>query len=152
MNHHQFILSPGIWIGEGKIQLNMVEENLSYSTRWNISQQDDTGKIECLQEIQVKGLSDHMQNQFFFFDLTPGTFSIELDNPAIGKIIGKGLITEEIIAWEFRTPQIGFEGFELYQKKGDYYLMHGEYATLDQLRTTVTGTICKDPSSRKKHG
>lgn len=150
MNTHHFILTPSTWLGEGKIQLNMIEEELGYSTRWNISQKDSSGKIECVQEIQVKGLSENMHNQFLFFDLAPGNFSIELDNPAIGKIIGKGLITDKIIAWEFRTPQIGFEGFEMYEKQDNgLYLMHAEYATADQLRTIVIGKVWQDVASKK---
>ncbi|HUD01628.1 MAG TPA: hypothetical protein VMR37_04835, partial [Rhabdochlamydiaceae bacterium] len=116
---HHFILSPSTWLGEGKILLNMVEEELAFYTKWNVAQKDNAGKIECIQEIQVKGLSDVMHNQFLFFDVAPGNFSIELDNPALGKIIGKGLITDKVIAWEFRSPQIGFEGFEMYEKQAD---------------------------------
>ena len=149
MEKHQFILKPTTWLGEGKIQLNMVEEELGYYTKWNVSQKDNSGKIECIQEIQVKGLSDIMHNQFLFFDMSPGTFSIELDNPALGKIIGKGLITDKVIAWEFRSPQIGFEGFEMYEKQADdVYFMHAEYATTDQLRTVIRGKVWQDLSKK----
>ncbi len=120
----------------------MVEEELPFFTRWNISQKNNEGKIECVQEIEVKGLSEMMHNQFLFFDLHPGTFSLELDNPAVGKITGKGLITDKVIAWEFRATEIGFEGFELYEKQPDEtYFMHAEYATTDQLRTVIKGKV-----------
>ena len=47
-----------------------------------------------------------------------------------------------MIAWEFRVPEIGFEGFETYEKQpDDTYLMHAEYATDDQLRTVIKGKI-----------
>jgi len=146
---HKFILSPSSWLGEGKIQLNMVEEELGFFTRWNVSQKSNDGKIECVQEIQVKGLSDIMHNQFLFFDLNPGTFSIELDNPSVGKISGKGLITDKVIAWEFRANQVGFEGFEIYEKQlDDSYFMHAEYSTSDQLRTTIKGKVWQDLSKK----
>lgn len=149
MTTHQFILSPSTWLGEGKIQLNMVEEELGFVTKWTVSQKNNEGKIECIQEIQVKGLSDIMHNQFMFFDLSPGTFSLELDNPAVGKIVGKGLITDKVIAWEFRATQIGFEGFELYEKQpDDTYFMHAEYATTDQLRTVIKGKVWQDLSKK----
>lgn len=149
MSSHQFILTPSQWLGEGKIQLNMVEEELAFYTKWNISQKNGDGKIECLQEIQVKGLSDIMHNQFQFFDLAPGNFALELDNPSIGKIKGKGLITDKIIAWEFRAPEVGFEGFEMYEKQADNsYLMHAEYATADQLRTVIKGKVWQDLSKK----
>jgi hypothetical protein len=138
-------MSPSTWLGEGKIQLNMVEEELAFFTKWNVSQKDKSGKIECIQEIQVKGLSDIMHNQFLFFDMAPGNFLIELDNPALGKISGKGLITPHTIAWEFRVPQIGFDGFEMYEKQADdVYFMHAEYATTDQLRTVIRGKVWQE--------
>ncbi len=150
MTEHKFILSPSTWLGEGKIQLNMVEEELPFYTRWNVGQKDKTGIIECVQEIQVKGLSDMMHNQFLFFDLAPGAFSVDLDNPALGKISGKGLITDKTIAWEFRAPQIGFEGFEMYEKQADdVYLLHAEYATTDQLRTVIRGKVWQDLNPKK---
>ncbi len=149
MSEHSFILSPSTWLGEGKIQLNMVDEELDFYTRWNIGAKDKGGKIECLQEIQVKGLSEIMHNQFLFFDLAPGTFSVEFDNPSLGKMLGKGVITDKTIAWEFRCPQIGFEGFEMYEKQenGVYYL-HAEYATNDQLRTVIKGKVWQDSSKK----
>jgi hypothetical protein len=139
---HPFLLKPSSWLGEGKIQLNMVEEELAFYTRWNVAQRDDTGKIECIQEIQVKGLSDIMHNQFLLYDLTSGAFVIELENPSLGKVTGSGLITDKVIGWEFRAPDIGFEGFEFYEKQADNsYLMRAEYATSDQFRTVIKGKV-----------
>lgn len=150
MNKHIFIFSPSTWLGEGKIQLNMVEEELPFYTKWNISQKDDGGKIECIQQIQVKGLSEMMHNQLLFSDFAPGNFVIELDNPSIGKVSGKGLITDQLIAWEFRAQQIGFEGFESYERQpDDSYLMHAEYATADQLRTVIKGKVWQESTSKK---
>jgi hypothetical protein len=147
MTNHPFILTPSAWLGEGRIQLSMVEEELGFFTRWNISPPDGTGRIESVQEIQVKGLSDIMLNQFSFFDLTPTTFVIELENQALGKIAGTGLISDKIIAWEFRIPDIGFEGFEFYEKENDNtYLMRAEYATRDQFRTLIRGKVWKPTS------
>ncbi len=154
MSNHLFIFNPpaapNTWLGEGKIQLNMVEEELPFYTKWNIAQKDGDGKIECVQQIQVKGLSEMMHNQLLFFDLAPGNFSIELDNPSIGKVSGKGLVTDQLIAWEFRVPQIGFEGFETYEKQADdSYIMHAEYATTDQLRTVIRGKVWQEYASKK---
>ena len=152
MNTHAFILKPSLWLGEGKIQLNMVDEELGFYTRWKVSQKDDTGKIECIQEIQVKGLSDIMNNQFLFYDLTPGTFLIDLENPALGKVTGSGLITDKIIAWEFRVTDLGFEGFEFYEKQPDNsYLMRAEYATSDQFRTVIKGKVWEQQTPTKEN-
>jgi hypothetical protein len=146
--HHQFILTPSVWLGEGKIELNLSGEELPFCTKWKIAMKDESGKIECLQEIQVKGLAEIMHNQFLFFDMGPGNFSLELDNPHLGKIIGRGLITPQVIAWEFRSPQIGFEGFEMYEKQKDgAYLLHAEYATTDELRTVIRGKVWQEKPS-----
>jgi hypothetical protein len=144
MTNHSFILQPSAWLGEGKIQLSMVEEELGFFTRWNIPSPDSTGKIECVQEIQVKGLSDVMFNQFSFYDVSPSTFVIELENQALGRVVGTGIINEKVIAWEFRVEDLGFEGFEFYEKQADdSYLMRAEYATTDQFRTVITGRVWK---------
>lgn len=139
--HHQFLLKPGTWLGQGKIQLNMVSEELGYSTRWNVSADDGSGKIECTQEIQVKGLSEVMHNQFLIYGMASGEFAIDLENPALGRVTGKGIINEKVIAWEFRVEAIGFEGFELYEKQDDAYIMRAEYATDDHFRTLIQGKL-----------
>lgn len=145
MYKHPFILTPNSWLGEGKIQLNMVAEELSFFTRWTVGSPDSQGKIICTQEIQVKGLSDIMHNQFVIYDVSPGgEFVIDLENQALGKITGKGLISDKVIAWEFRVEEIGFEGFEFYEINDlGNYLMRAEYATTDQFRTVIQGTVWK---------
>jgi len=151
MPNHSFILSPDLWLGEGKIQLSMVEEELLFFTRWNVGQKDQTGKIECVQEIQVKGLTDIMFNQFLFYDLSTTNFIIELENQALGKIVGTGLISDKVIGWEFRIPEIGFEGFEIYEKQDpDTYLMRAEYATSDQFRTVIQGRVWQKAKTTEK--
>jgi hypothetical protein len=147
-HNHLFIFSPSNWLREGKIRLNMVDEDLGFFTRWNVAQ-NEAGRIECVQKIQVKGLSDIMLNQFSFFNMASGNFNIELENQALGKISGTGLITDKIIAWEFRIADIGFEGFEFYEKENETtYLMRAEYATRDQFRTLITGKVWK-PENQK---
>jgi len=145
--HHQFLLTPSAWLGQGKIQLNMVAEELAFFTRWNSQNPDGEGRIECLQEIQVKGLSDVMHNEFLIYNLASGEFAIDLENQALGRVTGVGLINEKVIAWEFRIIDIGFEGFELYEKQDENnYLMRAEYATNDQFRTLIQGRVWKQTS------
>jgi hypothetical protein len=142
--HHHFLLTPSSWLGQGKIQLNMVAEELAFFTRWNSANPDSEGRIECFQEIQVKGLSDVMHNEFLLYNLNSGEFQIDLENQALGRVTGTGLISEKVIAWEFRIIDIGFEGFELYEKQDENnYLMRAEYATSDQFRTLIQGRLWK---------
>jgi hypothetical protein len=141
---HQFLMTPSSWLGQGKIQLNMVSEELAFFTRWNVDNVDGDGRIECLQEIQVKGLSDIMHNEFLIYNVANGEFAIDLENQALGKITGIGIVNEKVIAWEFRIEEIGFEGFEFYEKQDENnYLMRAEYATSDQFRTLIQGRVWK---------
>ncbi len=140
---HPFIVKPFAWKGEGKIILNMVDEILSFSTRWEINEKDETGKILSVQHLQIMGISEEMKNDLVFFDFTPKGFSVEMENDNIGKIVGRGLIDEQFIAWEFRNNTMQFEGYETYRLQNDKksYLVHAEYVTTDQFRTQIEGTI-----------
>ncbi|MEM8727267.1 MAG: hypothetical protein AAGE99_00930 [Chlamydiota bacterium] len=142
MKKHPFILKPGSWLGEGKVTLSMMDEQLPFYTRWKVPG-DEKGRIESIQEIQISGLSDVMQNQFAFYDITWKEFSIELENQSLGRVVGKGMINDRLIGWEFRLASLGFEGFEFYEKSEilDTYLMHAEYATNDDFRTVIHGKI-----------
>lgn len=147
MTQHQFLMAPGSWLGQGKIQLSMVAEELAFFTRWSVENVDGDGRIETVQEIQVKGLSDVMHNEFMIYNLESGEFAIDLENQALGKITGKGLINDKVIAWEFRVEEIGFDGFELYEKQDEKtYLMRAEYATSDQFRTLIHGRVWQKTS------
>jgi hypothetical protein len=149
MTNHLFIFSEGVWLGEGKIHLNMLEEELVFFARWKVGGNDDKSGIECSQEIQVKGLSDIMTNRFLLSDFSPGTFSIVMENHAVGKVQGKGIISDDKIGWEFRVKEIGFEGFEFYEKKSDdLYSVHGEFSTSDDLRTTIHGKIWRQTNPK----
>lgn len=142
MKEHLFLFLPKKWYGEGTITLSMVEEELQFHTQWNLGILDPQGQINAFQEVQIKGMADVMQNQFLISNLTATQFHIELENAALGIIIGKGLIKGNLIAWEFRDQKIGFEGFEFYEKQEDgTYLMRAEYATADQYRTIIRGKI-----------
>lgn len=142
---HPFIFKPGAWLGEGKITLSMMEEELPFYTRWSIPPANDKGLIACIQELQIAGLSDMMNNQFSFYDIASKDFVIELENQTIGKVVGKGLIKPNLIGWEFRLGHLGFEGFEFYETcdEPDTYLLHAEYSTSDDFRTVIHGKVWK---------
>lgn len=142
---HKFIITPGRWAGEGKISLNMVAEELPFTMSWVISEKDASGKIHCVQEVQIQGLSEGMRNELIFSDFSLKEFSVEMENSNVGKVLGTGLVNDKIIAWEFRENDLNFEGFETYkfEKDGSYFI-HGEYITTDQLRTQIEGKIWKE--------
>jgi len=143
---HSFIFLPGKWLGEGKIRLSLSEEELYFFMRWNIKEAEE-GVIVCTQEIQVKGLSEVMVNHLEIFDVVPSTFLLRMENHAVGKIEGKGVISDALVGWEFRMQEIGFEGFELYEKlPNGTYQVRGEFASGDLFRTQIDGKIWKQTS------
>ena len=145
---HSFIFKPGLWLGEGKITLDMMDETMPFYTKWKVPPVDEGGRLECTQEIQIAGLSELMLNEFSLYDIAPGQFIIELENQSLGKVVGSGLIGKDTIAWEFRLNHLGFEGFEFYQKVDENtYKVHAEYATTDEFRTIIHGKIWLSTSS-----
>lgn len=141
MMNHMFIFSPGLWLGEGKIMLNMVEEELFFGTKWLIQNTDFTGKINCSQEIQIQGLPEQMRNELSFYDFQAKRFQVDMDNQNVGRIVGTGIFDDTMIAWEFRN-NANFEGYETYTLQEDgSYIMKGEYITTDQFRTQIEARI-----------
>ena len=142
MEKHKFISEPCQWMGEGKIVLSMVEEQLPFSTSWNVLNKNDKGKIECSQGMHIQGFSDPMSNNITFFDFKNNSFKVEMNNPNVGTVIGTGVYDDKIIAWEFKNNELKFEGYELYLLQEDNsYSMQGEYITADQFRTHIEGKI-----------
>jgi len=146
---HLFIFNPNIWMGEGNVTLNMVEENLVFFTKWMVKKNDSAGNIQATQEIQIDGISENMKNELSFYDFTMKSFNVEMENLSIGKVIGYGIYDDKLIAWEFRDNGLNFEGYETYylQKDGSY-LMHAEYVTTDQFRTQIDGKIWITPKKK----
>lgn len=161
MTKHPFLFSPGAWAGEGKITLNMVEEELLFSTTWTIQTKDFSGKIVGVQDIKIQGLSEGMRNELTFYDFQNKNFSIDMENQNVGRIVGSGVFDDTTIAWEFRGNDMHFEGYETYRLQEDgSYLMKGEYVTSDQFRTQIEarvwnqskGTPAADAGSQESEG
>lgn len=131
-----------MWQGEGKIVLNMVEEELIFNTQWAIQNKDFAGKVTCAQEIHIQGLSENMRNELSFYDFGVKTFAVDMENQNVGRIVGTGVYDEKMIAWEFRNNDMNFEGYETYNLQSDgSYHMKGEYVTSDQFRTQIEARL-----------
>jgi len=142
MSDHAFLFTQKDWLGEGTIQLSNVEDELKFYTRWNMDGADAGGEISAVQEVQIQGISDVMLNQFMLRSVTSNGFSLELENASLGLITGKGIVKDDLIAWEYRDPEMGFDGFEFYERQKDgSYILRAEYATPDQTRTIIQGRI-----------
>jgi hypothetical protein len=140
-----FIFTPGFWIGEGMMELSNVEEKIPFIIKWMIPTfKPEDPYLELLQQIQIKGHTDSLNNNFVLKDFQKHHFSIILENDNIGQIAGHGQIKNNWIGWEFKQNLLGFDGFEYYQHQGDgHYIMEAEYSTSDDLRTVMRGKLWK---------
>lgn len=142
MANHAFIFTPGTWTGDGKIVLSMVDEELVFNTSWGVQNKDFAGKVGCVQQVQIQGLSENMSNELHFYDFQGNTFVVDMENPNVGHIVGTGVFDEKTIGWEFRNNDANFEGYETYTLQPDgSYRMKGEYVTSDQFRTLIEAHI-----------
>jgi hypothetical protein len=142
MNKHDFIFQEGIWIGEGKVSFSTSPEHIHFYTKWVIKK-NEKNEIHCQQQVEMRGGGDSVFNNFTFSDIKDTSFAVVLENDILGQALGQGVIDERSIAWEFRQHS-DFEGFEVYelQENGDF-LLHAEYISTDQHRTTIDGRVWK---------
>lgn len=145
MHQHEFLFSPGRWVGGGKITFSTSSQLIRFYTSWVVTRASDNSII-CVQRVEMQPLDEVVNNNFHVFDLQGTHFKINLESEFVSAPAGTGLIDEKTIAWEFRG-QDGLEGFEVYelQENGDY-MFHAEYSSIDQFRTIVDGRIWKKPT------
>lgn len=139
---NMFIFLEGIWLGEGNISLTATDDKVKFYTQWIVSEQAGS-VIRCMQKVEMEGVPEGVQNEFLFSNFVDGTFEVVLTNEMLGKVMGKGVIDDKLIAWEFRD-QPGIEGYETYklQENGEFSF-HAEYASPEQMRTVIDGRIWK---------
>lgn len=142
MNKHDFIFKEGTWIGEGKVKFSTNLEQLHFYTKWNVKKMDKN-QISCQQQVEMRGGGDAVVNFFTFSNIQGNEFKVSIENETLGMASGKGIVDDNKISWEFRDHS-EFEGFEVYEKQdnGDY-LLHAEYVSTDQHRTTIDGRLWK---------
>ena len=140
MSNHEFLFTPGLWVGEGRVTFSKSPNILRFYTKWEITK-DDEGMLSCAQRVEMQGREEDVINTFAVFDVTSTNFILELTNEQLGIVLGKGIIEPKTIAWEFRGDT-EFQGFEVYelQDNGDY-MLHAEYTSTEHYRTTIDGRI-----------
>lgn len=152
---HAFLFKPGIWLGEGKIQLNLAREPLSFYTRWEVGDKADR-RVSSTQLVEVGGLSEKMHNKFQIELEEGGLVKVELENETIGKVDGTGVWDEHLIAWEYgRSSSHDFEGYEVFELQDDGgYLFHSEFMSQDHLRSNISGRLWlgEDPNKKNLEG
>lgn len=141
MTKHSFIFSEGNWLGEGKVRFSNSPTEITYRTSW--SQLSFEPSLIVLQhKVELEGVPGAVTNKFEVFWANSSSFLIKLSNEMIEGAVGKGIIEEKKIAWEFRLPD--FEGFEVYTLTGDdSYQVHAEYLSSDLFGTIINGKIWK---------
>ncbi len=121
----------------------MAEDELDFVMRWTVLPLEQE-QIFFNQSIEIPSLSQTMKNNFTLSKLSGDRFTIQLENQVIGKVFGKGVIDQGLIAWEFREPEQAFEGYEVYELQDDNtYKMRGEFSGGDGMRTYVSGSISR---------
>lgn len=145
MSRQDFIFTPGIWLGEGKITFSASSEFIRFYTKWQISEEQDK-VMKAIQTVEMQGVEEQVTNTFTFYDIQPNSFSVSMENNLVGKVVGKGIRDGKLIAWEFHKQE-DCEGFEVYeqQENGDYFL-HAEYGAPEPFRTVVEGLIWRKGS------
>jgi hypothetical protein len=144
MLNHQFIFTPGRWVGSGKISFSASPEHIRFHTSWVIEEANDMG-IKALQHVEMIGADQVVNNHVRIYDAKANKFKIELENELFGMVFGTGIVDEKTIAWEFHSASGNtVEGFEVYelQENGDY-MLHAEYSSQDLFRTIIEGRIWK---------
>lgn len=136
----EFILTPGIWLGEGKISFSASPEFIKFYMKWEITE-EAPNVIRASQAIQMQGIEQKSINEFTFSEITDASFVVKLENEVFGEIMGSGIINDRMIGWEFQKDA-NFQGFETYerQENGDFFL-HAEYGTNDRYRTIIEGLV-----------
>ncbi|MFV0339879.1 MAG: hypothetical protein ACK5MA_04495 [Parachlamydiaceae bacterium] len=136
-----FIFTPGIWLGEGSISFASFDEKVAFFTRWTI-QEPVPGEIEAFQEVELSSVEQTTRNRMQISELTKGSFKVTLENDLMGKVSGKGIYDDHMVAWELRD-QPGMEGYEVFKLQPDgTYQFRSEFSS-PPFRTLIEGKIWK---------
>lgn len=142
---HDFLLIPGTWLGEGQISFTGSHDIIKFYTKWVVDDEED-GRIQCIQKVEKVDVDDDLTSFYRLSEITEKNFVMDLDNELVGKVKGKGVITESSVGWEFPSES-GCEGFEIYhvQPNGEYTL-HAEFMS-GQFRTRIDARLWKKEST-----
>lgn len=140
MNQQEFIFSPGIWLGEGKIAFSSSKETMRFYTKWEV-EKESSGIILATQWIELQGIEGLRVNKYTFSEIELGSFKLALKNEIIDQALGIGRYKKNKVSWELNEEE-SLKGFEVFdrQESGDY-IFHAEYGLQEQYRTITDGKI-----------
>lgn len=136
MSH--FIFEPGEWIGNGVVSFTHSPDVLHFRVQWDIQALPEN-MFQCAQRVEIVG-GEQMLNMFLVKNTKQDKFDITLENEVLGTFSGKGLLEENVVAWEFRHRGV-FDGYEIYERSDKGYSFRAEYFSSDQARTSIHGSI-----------
>lgn len=147
---HIFLFTPGEWIGYGKIIISGAKEEISFITKWKISEIDqDT--IYAEQLVEKQGVEDVLLNQYRFSNFSGNKFKVALENDILEQsVFGEGKFDESSIIWVFQSldSPVGLNGVEMYyRQKNDEYSLKAEYVLDDEHKTVIEGHIWRKNES-----
>lgn len=133
-----FLFQAGLWKGSGTVSFSHSPERLSYTLQWRI--ESFQGGFRAEQSVQVEGIPP-MLNLYTIFEKEEDTFEITLTNELLGTFVGRGILQDKKIGWEFSYPG-QLEGVEVYEQgeQGEY-LFHSEYSGGDGFITRISGKV-----------
>jgi hypothetical protein len=141
MVNRNFLYSPGVWYAEGTVKVVSSDSEHKFYAKWRVMEKKE-GKIIAIQEVELDQMKEKNINTFTFSDFTHDKFNVMLQNDLFGQIHGKGLISDQTIAWEFHGQDLAFEGFEVYQHlSGDEWTTRAEYVSAGEPHTIITGKL-----------
>lgn len=148
MSHvsHTFLFKPGKWEGVGTITLSLSPTVLQFKTQWHFNPEQD-GQIHAVHFVSIEGTDEPLKNTLRFFDFKKDSFQVELQNEIIGLALGKGIIDDNTLGWEFRNVSV-MDGFELFHKgetEADGYRVHAEYVSPDKCHSTIDAQLHTSP-------
>jgi hypothetical protein len=142
VNHH-FLFQPGIWYAEGKVKVVSLDKELKFYAKW-IIEEKKSEKILARQLVELDEGKEKIVNQFLFFDLSGVNFNVALTNEQYGRVVGKGIIGADAIAWEFHGKEMPFEGFEIYQLfENEQYKVRSEFSSEGEPHTIINSNLWK---------
>lgn len=142
MHSHLFLFQPGMWEGQGIIQVTGVSDALKFYTWWTIDVEADGQSICATQKVEIKA-SNHMLTNFFKVSLiSANAFKMLLHNAYLQESEGIGHVDASAVMWKFDRPEQQIQGFEICHLQPDgSYQCQAEFTTDATSCTKVSYTL-----------
>lgn len=133
-----FLLTPGVWEGQGVIRFSMSPESIPFVVTWTVESIEENR----LRAVQKVTLSEDAQttNTMSILIQEEGRFDIFIENEEIGSHQGSGFFDSSTVRWEYQHPG-QLEGVEIYERKEHVYKFSSTYDGGDGFKTLIEGEL-----------